>query len=170
MITSHKIRLAVLLFLLTCTVGCDQLSKHVARTGLGSQGSLSLPAGLGELKLVENAGAFLSLGASLSPASRVMCFTIAVGIGLTGLFFFLLSHSRLSLSQFTALALILAGGTSNLIDRILRHGLVTDFITIRVGPLHTGVFNVADMMVMLGLGLLMLAHLNRRKVVDHEKA
>ena len=39
---------------------------------------------------------------------------------------------------------ILAGGIGNLIDRILNNGLVTDFINVGIGPLRTGIFNVAD--------------------------
>jgi signal peptidase II len=58
---------------------------------------------------------------------------------------------------FAGLALAAAGGMSNLIDRITRHGLVTDFMVLRVGPLHTGIFNVADVIVMSGMGLLAFA-------------
>ena len=47
----------------------------------------------------------------------------------------------------------MAGGTSNLIDRMVQQGLVTDFIFLQVGPLHTGVFNVADVLIMLGLAM-----------------
>jgi signal peptidase II len=53
--------------------------------------------------------------------------------------------------------LVLAGGTSNLIDRITRAGNVTDFITLRLGPFQTGIFNVADVIIMMGIGLLIFA-------------
>jgi signal peptidase II len=49
------------------------------------------------------------------------------------------------------LALIWAGGVSNLADRLFRHGLVTDFIVVRIGPLHTGVFNLADFAIVAGM-------------------
>jgi signal peptidase II len=47
---------------------------------------------------------------------------------------------------------------SNLTDRFVRHGLVTDFMVVRVGPLHTGVFNLADFAVVVGM-LILLASL-----------
>jgi signal peptidase II len=50
-----------------------------------------------------------------------------------------------------ALSLICAGGAGNLIDRV-RSGVVTDFIDFRVFP----VFNVADICVCCGCGLLIL--------------
>ena len=46
--------------------------------------------------------------------------------------------------------MVWAGGMSNLIDRIGRDGLVTDFIFIRIGPFQTGIFNLADMIIMIG--------------------
>ena len=45
------------------------------------------------------------------------------------------------------LALLLAGALGNLIDRIRWDGLVIDFLNLGIGPLRTGVFNVADMAV-----------------------
>ena len=43
---------------------------------------------------------------------------------------------------------------SNLVDRFARKGLVTDFILLRVGPIHTGIFNVADLAIVAGLIIL----------------
>lgn len=54
------------------------------------------------------------------------------------------------------MALFVAGGSSNLLDRLTR-GSVIDFMNVGLGPLRTGIFNVADMAIMLGAGLVMLA-------------
>jgi signal peptidase II len=147
---SHKLRLAILLFALGGTAGCDQVSKHFARSELGEHGFVTLPGGFGEFRLAENPGAFLSLGDSLPNSLRLTVFTIAVGIGLFSLLAYLVFASRFSWPCFVGTGLVWAGGTSNLIDRILRHGLVSDFIFIRIGPFHTGIFNVADMVIMTG--------------------
>jgi len=48
---------------------------------------------------------------------------------------------------------VFAGGISNLIDRIL-WGSVVDFMSVGVGPLRTGIFNVADVAVMIGIALI----------------
>jgi signal peptidase II len=53
---------------------------------------------------------------------------------------------------------------SNLFDRVTRQGLVTDFVFIRVGPFHTGVFNAADVMVMVGMAVLVIDIWRRRRV------
>ena len=50
------------------------------------------------------------------------------------------------------LAFFVAGGASNLADRLAR-GTVTDFINVGVGSLRTGIFNVADVAIMLGAAL-----------------
>jgi signal peptidase II len=151
MTISRKVRLFFLLCLLLCTVGCDQVSKHMARTGLGQAGSVTLPAGLGELRLAENPGSFLSVGALLPAQVRFGVFTFAVGVGLVALFAHLTICPHIRMTRFVGLSLVLAGGMSNLLDRILRHGLVTDFVTVQIGPFRTGVFNVADVLIMIGV-------------------
>ena len=60
-----------------------------------------------------------------------------------------------------AMVLIAAGGMGNLVDRVLRDGRVIDFMNLGLGPVRTGIFNVADVQIMVGLGLLLLG---RRRV------
>lgn len=154
---SRKVRLAMLVALLLCTVGCDQATKLVARRHLGASTALALPGGFGELRLAENPGAFLGLGAALPATVRTWVFTIGTAVGLLALAVYLLSRTTFSRLTFAGAALVLAGGASNLIDRIARDGLVTDFIMLRCGPLHTGIFNVADMLVLLGVAFIFIA-------------
>jgi signal peptidase II len=52
-------------------------------------------------------------------------------------------------------ALFVAGGASNLFDRFT-YGMVIDFMNVGIGSLRTGIFNVADMAIMLGAGILIL--------------
>jgi signal peptidase II len=61
------------------------------------------------------------------------------------------------------LAFFVAGGASNLADRLAR-GTVTDFINVGVGPLRTGIFNVADVAIMLGAALVAFGSFRSR---DH---
>ena len=49
-----------------------------------------------------------------------------------------------------AIALIVGGGVSNLIDRLRYGGYVVDFLNVGIGSLRTGIFNVADMAIMVG--------------------
>jgi signal peptidase II len=150
---SRKLRLGCLICLLVCTVGCDQTSKHLARSRLSQATLVILSGGLVEFRLAENPGSFLSLGALLPDSVRFVVFTLGVGAGLLALTGYLTSRSRIGLMRFIGLSLVTAGGISNVLDRILHHGLVTDFATVRIGPLHTGVFNVADVLIMIGVGV-----------------
>jgi signal peptidase II len=159
---SRKLRLVGLCLVLLCTAGCDQATKHLARAQLGHTGSVMLPGRLIEFTLAENPGAFLSLGASLPQAARG-ALTFGAGLGLALLLGYLLRAPRLRGLLFLGLALICAGGLSNLIDRFARHGLVTDFMLVSVGPFHTGIFNLADLAVMAGLFMLMLASRKTRR-------
>jgi len=68
------------------------------------------------------------------------------------------SHDRL----LGALALLLAGILGNVTDR-LRLGFVVDFIDVQFGNWHYPTFNVADMAICIGAGLLILDMFFSRK-------
>lgn len=157
---SRKIRFFILLLVLVCAAGCDQASKHFARSALVHSGPVALPGGFGELLLAENPGSFLSLGDALPNSLRLAIFTVGTGAFMLGLFAYLVG-TRGGRYRFIGLMLIWAGGTSNLIDRIVRHGRVTDFLVIHVGPIHTGVFNAADVMIMAGTAILLYHYWKR---------
>ncbi|SPE61763.1 Lipoprotein signal peptidase [Verrucomicrobia bacterium] len=150
MTPSRTVRIAALCVVLACTAGCDQATKHLARTGLSGLVTARFPCRLVELTLAENPGAFLSFGASLSAGVR-NALTIGVGAGLAFLLVFLVRTPQLGRLGFLGLALTWAGGMSNLIDRFARHGLVTDFVVVRLGPIHTGIFNLADLAIVVGV-------------------
>jgi signal peptidase II len=57
-----------------------------------------------------------------------------------------------------ACALLLGGAIGNLIDRVRFDGLVIDFMNLGIGPLRTGIFNVADVAISVGAVLLILPH------------
>ena len=50
-----------------------------------------------------------------------------------------------------ALVLVISGGFSNLLSRILNDGHVIDFMNVGIGWLRTGTFNFADMAIMTGV-------------------
>lgn len=49
---------------------------------------------------------------------------------------------------------MLSGGLGNLLDRIMNDGRVIDFMNLGIGPLRTGIFNVADVCITIGVVLL----------------
>jgi signal peptidase II len=108
------------------------------------------------LEYAENTGAFLSFGDSWSLAARTGVFTIGTGLILCGMVVAAIRF-RLSGPALVGLALYFAGGASNLVDRVLR-GSVIDFMNVGVGPLRTGIFNVADLAILLGVAIFVFTH------------
>lgn len=144
-------RRVALLVLIVMTVGCDRVSKHFAARELAGEPRQSFLADTVRLEYAENTGAFLSLGDTWPPAVRTGVFTIGTGLVLCGMVAAVLRF-RLSGPALVGLALYFAGGASNLVDRVVR-GSVIDFMNVGVGPVRTGIFNVADMAILLGVGL-----------------
>jgi signal peptidase II len=149
-------RFIVVMLTLSCCVGCDQVSKSAARSMLHAGVIESLFSDSLRLQLTENPGSFLSLGASLPEHLRFTLFTAAVAIILAGLVCAAFFSQRLSTARFVSLALVAGGGISNLIDRLLYDGRVTDFLNVGIGSLRTGIFNVADMAILAGALLLVV--------------
>ena len=67
-----------------------------------------------------------------------------------------------------ALALLLAGIIGNVVDRT-RLGFVVDFIDIQFGNWHYPTFNVADMAICIGAGLLIIDMFMSRKQTDADE-
>jgi signal peptidase II len=72
--TNHA-RLAILLTTIVGCVGCDQVTKQVAREHLNSGSTISFLHDSVRLQHIENPGAFLSMGAALPTNVRSMLFT-----------------------------------------------------------------------------------------------
>lgn len=103
----------------------------------------------------ENPGAFLGLGATIPEELRYFLMTGVVGAILVSCLYFVFKDPKLNLVQLSGLSLVTSGGLSNLLDRIFRtEGRVVDFMNMGVGPLRTGIFNIADMAIMAGIGIL----------------
>ena len=144
----------VLLLAIGATIGCDRVTKHVAATTLSEAPSRSFLADTFRLEYAENTGAFLSLGSDWPPAVRTAVFGVGTGSLLVALAVFAV-RGRWRGRALLGVALFVAGGASNLLDRIT-YGMVIDFMSVGIGSLRTGIFNVADMAIMLGAGMLVL--------------
>ena len=146
-------RAALLCLLLAATAGCDRVTKHYAVTTLAGNPGQSYLGDTIRLDYYENAGGFLSAGSTWSPQTRTLVFQIANGVFLFGT---LILAFRYQWSRLAAAGLILfvAGGVSNWIDRVAL-GSVVDFLNIGIGSFRTGIFNVADVAIMAGVGLLL---------------
>jgi len=148
-----------LLITMIATVGCDHVTKHFASGTLQGTPGRSFLADTVRFAYVENAGGFLSVGADLSEPVRALLFT-----GTTGLMLLALAAVgiRFRVTGWPALgvSLLVAGGASNWLDRAVR-GSVIDFLNVGVGPLRTGIFNFADVAIMLGAAICLVSELRR---------
>jgi len=151
----------LLCLLLAGTAGCDRVTKHLAVTTLAGMPERSYFGDTVRLDYHENAGGFMSAGANWPPAVRVAVFQGANATFLLGAIFM---AARFKWSRLAAVGLVLfvAGGLSNLVDRIAL-GSVIDFLNIGIGPVRTGIFNVADVAIMLGMALLLADRCRTRR-------
>jgi signal peptidase II len=146
-----RISRTVLTFLVSFgCIGCDQVTKSLAKQGLAKSGPISFLHDVFRLQYAENSGGFLSLGADSPEALRHWVFVFVVGVLLAGLLIFLITSKKTSSAQSIALSLLLGGGVANLIDRVCNEGRVIDFMNMGIGSFRTGVFNVADIAISVG--------------------
>lgn len=144
-------RLLLILAVLFSTVGCDQLTKSIAKAELSGLQPLSFLGGTLRLDLARNYGAFLSLGSALGESSGGRVLSALVGLVLAGLLVYLFRSRPQNPWVGVSIAMIVGGGVSNLIDRLRYGGYVVDFLNVGIGSLRTGIFNVADMAIMAGV-------------------
>lgn len=148
-------RIALILLILFSNIGCDQTTKVIAKSHLESSNSISFFKDTFRFQYATNSGGFLSFGSELSENLKFWIFTILNGIFLAGMLIFLLSSNNLNISAILGFSLIVSGGISNFIDRIYNNGAVVDFMNIGIGNIRTGIFNVADVAITVGMGFLL---------------
>jgi signal peptidase II len=147
-------RILVFLGVSLVSIAFDQWTKLLAIADLRGQPGYSWLGDTVRLTYATNEGAFLSLGATLPPQVRYWLLTLGVGVLLLALSIYAVGSKKLDLFQTAAYALIASGGFSNWVDRARFDGRVVDFMNLGLGPVRTGVFNVADVAILVGIGLL----------------
>jgi signal peptidase II len=155
-------RVALIFVVLVSCVACDQATKSVAQSFLSESELWSLLGDTVRLQLAYNQGAFLGFGATLPEAFQAGLLSIGVGGLLLVLLGFTLFSKSTSTLEILAFSLLLAGGAGNLIDRVIC-GYVVDFMNIGISSLRTGIFNVADIAVSVGVLILIADSLYERK-------
>ncbi len=113
--------------------------------------------GFFELDYAINLGAWGGLGDALGEPWRTILLTYLVGLFLLGLAVYIVKQKE-SPWMTVALSCILAGGIGNFIDRAA-YGYVVDFLVMGYAPLRTNIFNIADVVIMIGAGVLLVYYL-----------
>jgi signal peptidase II len=152
---------AILVLLLIALVGCDQITKDLARQELADASPQMLLGGLIRLTYAENPGTFMGLGAELQEGLRFAIHAASAIVVLVCIILLFAYADRLNRLISVGSAVLLAGATGNLVDRFVNDGRVIDFLVVGAGPLHTGVFNVADVLIAVGLVLFLFGFRGR---------
>lgn len=153
---------------MTVLIVIDQITKIAAQQYLQFAGVRSFGADVFRLTYAENSGVFLGLGRALPESMRFWLFTLAVGLVLTAILIDTMRSPAPDRWRLYAIIGILAGGFGNLVDRILRNGIVVDFMNMGIGGLRTGIFNVADMLITGGALLFLYLEFFRPKPMEQQ--
>lgn len=155
-------RLALIASVFMANFAIDRITKIVAATFLKGKPAIHLLNDLIILKYTENNGAFLSMGADWPAFFK---YSLLLGIPgalcIAGLGYCL--FARQGTLRMAILVTIIAGGISNLIDRLLYDFNVIDFLNFGIGNLRTGILNVADLSITFGAIALVALELKENK-------
>lgn len=133
-------------------IAVDQISKTIVRNNLDHTETIHVIKDTIMLKKAENTGAALGIGANLPSDLKIIYFQILPIIFLVFLFRMIIIETDITKVTTIGIAFAIGGGVGNILDRIL-YGSVTDFIIIKIGVLETGIFNFADLSVIIGIVL-----------------
>lgn len=136
----------------------DQLSKQFAVIWLSGITTLPIIPNVLHLTYVENTGAAFSLFSNMRFFLIIVTLLFAAGIGYL---FYILPKTKPYRNINIALSLMLSGAIGNLIDRI-RLAYVVDFFDFRI--IGFAIFNVADILVVCGTGLLIYSLLKNHNL------
>ena len=150
-------RIQMILVICLVSIGLDQSTKWYATEYLSKFEMSSYWSDTLRIVYAENTGAFLGLGSGMSESAKFWIFVCAVGFILSALLIYILRTKTQTVYGLSSLILIFSGGISNFFDRATNNGAVIDFLNIGIGSLRTGIFNIADMAIMLGVFLLLFA-------------
>jgi signal peptidase II len=151
-----KRKYLILFFLTAVTIVLDQLTKYeiVERFRYGE--SVPILSGFFNLTYVRNTGAAFGLLAHADPAFRIPFFVIVPIIALVAIAFIFRKIPDRDFKLSSALSLVIGGAVGNLIDRVSLN-YVVDFLDFHWRyQYHFPAFNVADMAICVGVGILML--------------
>ncbi len=129
-------------------VAADQFTKLWAYNGLRLNGTQPIIQDVLHLTYYENTGAAFSI-----LTGKTTLLAAVTGIIIIAAIYCMVTRRIEGKLLNSCVALIIAGGVGNLIDRVFR-GYVIDFIDFRL--INFPVFNVADICVVIGTVLMMI--------------
>jgi len=160
-------RTALIVIIILANIAADQVTKKMTRDRIEYNETIEVIGEYLILTKVENEGAFLGMGSSLSPTMRKVLLLILPAAVMIALLVYLIRNKEITRMSMIALSFIVGGGIGNIYDRIV-YGSVTDMVFIDLQFAHTGIFNLADVSVMIGTGLILLEQFLPKKKEEPE--
>lgn len=133
--------------IIAIVIAFDQLTKYLIQANFELNSTIPLIDGIFHITYIHNSGAAFSLFQNKTGfliAMQLIVISIVV-------IYLVKKQKKEHWCLLLSLSLIVAGGVGNLIDRAM-NGYVVDFLDFRFWP----IFNVADISVCVGCGLLVL--------------
>lgn len=145
-------------------LGLDQWTKIWAVSELKLASARYYLGGFVRLIYAENTGAWGNLGGTWGEPWRSLFLVIVPIAVLLAIMVASVINDKASKFETWSYVFIAAGGLGNIIDRI-RFGYVVDFMYIGTGnwPFQTNIFNVADVIIMVGFGLMVIQIIKDKK-------
>jgi len=165
--SNNYLRTLFIFLVLSLSIGCDQASKVLVRHNMGYYNQYKFFYQHITLQRVENSGAFLSFGDSLTSTQKDIFLNILPFLMLLLGLVFIFRKKSLDLVNLFGITLIIGGGFGNLYDRVL-YGSVTDFLHVKFGIFQTGVFNAADICIMVGMFIILIKTLFKNNAVPEK--
>ncbi len=153
-----KITIKLLLITFVLLAGCqsDLQTKRFAEETLKNNPPISVISGYLDLRYTENEALSFSMLESLPTKIRRPLLTALQMLSTVAVALLLIAARKKSFATLLPMLLILGGAVGNAWDR-LHSGYVVDFIHFHIGTVFSWpVFNVADILIAVGIGLLML--------------
>lgn len=143
--------------LIVLVLALDQITKFIIRAHFTIGQTLPVIPDILHITYVQNRGAAFSMFRNMPVMTVLLPICMVAGCLIAGVHL----YRKIQKVPALLLALVAAGGIGNLIDRLCL-GYVTDMIDFRVFP----VFNVADIAVTVGCGLLLIWLLKSDREVE----
>ena len=150
-----KAKITLISVIIIANIVADQVTKVLARKHIEYNEIIEVIGKYFIFTKIENTGAFLGMGSELSSFWRITLLLVLPAAVMIGLFVYMVRSKDLTKISLWGLSFIVGGGIGNIFDRLV-YGSVTDMLFIDLQFAHTGIFNVADVSVMIGTGLILL--------------
>ncbi|MGR3220523.1 MAG: signal peptidase II [Candidatus Anammoxibacter sp.] len=140
-----------------CGTASDLLSKWIVFGKFKESGYVKVIPGFAGIICSVNEG--IAFGLFPSKGNALIYFTIFAIALIIRIYY---QSEKSNTLNTIGLAIILSGAIGNLCDRIAFHS-VRDFIDVHIGTYHWPTFNIADMLICIGVGIVVFRNIRMNR-------